>query len=222
MDAHFSPRLFEFLEQLRRHNRREWFQKNKPRYEAEARDPALRFITDAGPKLQRISAYLIADPRPNGGSLFRIYRDTRFSADKKPYKTHLGMHFPHAKAPNTVHVPGYYLHLEPENCFLAAGIWRPDTPTLFRIRSAIAARAEQWKKARRRFELEGDRLARPPHGFSATHPLIEDLKMKDYLVSVAFTDREVCGPPFLSRFAAQARAMAPLVGFLSEALGLKW
>jgi uncharacterized protein (TIGR02453 family) len=222
MPSHFTPALFDFLSQLRRHNRRNWFLKNKGRYESDVRDPALAFIADIAPRLRAISPYLVADPRPHGGSLFRIYRDTRFSADKKPYKTHTGMHFPHAKAGDDVHVPGYYFHLEPGESFLAAGIWRPDAPTTYRIRRAIVASPQRWKKAHRGFELEGDRLQRPPHGFPASHPMIEDLKWKDFLVSTALTDREICSAGFLARFARECRRMAPLVGFLSEAVGLKF
>lgn len=222
MASYFTPDLFDFLAQLRRHNRRDWFLKNKGRYESDVRDPVLRFIADLAPRLRAISPYLVADPRPNGGSLFRIYRDTRFSADKKPYKTHAGMHFPHAKAGNDVHVPGYYFHLEPSGSFLAAGIWRPDAPATYRIRRAIVAAPGRWKKACRGFELEGDRLQRPPHGFPAGHPLMEELKWKDFLVSTALTDREICAAGFLTRFTRECRRMAPLVGFLSEALGLKF
>src|SRR6202165_1193173 len=89
--SHFTPGLFDFLRQLKKNNNRDWFQKHKARYESEVRDPALRFINDVGPGLKKISPHLVADPRPVGGSLFRINRDIRFSADKSPYKPNLGM-----------------------------------------------------------------------------------------------------------------------------------
>ena len=88
--SYFTDEFFRFLRELKKNNNREWFQANKQRYEKEVRDPALQFIADFAPHLKKINSHFLADPRPNGGSLFRIYRDIRFSADKSPYKTHLG------------------------------------------------------------------------------------------------------------------------------------
>ena len=100
----FCPELFDFLRQLKRHNNRDWFAKNKQRYEEAVRDPALMFISSFGPHLRKLSPHFVADPRPTRGSLFRIYRDTRFSADKHPYKTHVGIHFSHASGKDA-HAP---------------------------------------------------------------------------------------------------------------------
>ena len=108
----------EFLGDLRRHNDRTWFNEHKERYERALREPFLEFIADAGPELRTISKNLVADPRPSGGSLFRIHRDVRFSKDKSPYKTHAGAHFPLGGRAAT---DGYYLHLEPGECFVAGG-----------------------------------------------------------------------------------------------------
>ena len=94
--AYFTPELFQFLKQLKRNNRREWFLKNKDRYEEVVKQPCLRFITDFGLRLPSISTWIVANPKPNGGSLMRIYRDTRFSPDKTPYKTNVGVSFWHA------------------------------------------------------------------------------------------------------------------------------
>src|SRR6185369_3813459 len=105
----FTRAAFAFLRELRDHNDREWFAANKQRYEKVVRDPALQFIAGFGPRLHKISPHLVADPRPVGGSMFRIYRDTRFSRDKSPYKTHLGIHFFHEKAKAAASVPGFYL-----------------------------------------------------------------------------------------------------------------
>src|SRR5881398_3856199 len=95
--SHFSPEFFKFLKSLARNNNREWFQKNKPRYERFVLTPSLRFIKDVGKELRAVSPYLVADPRPFGGSLFRIYRDMRFSRDKSPYKTNVAMEFWHRR-----------------------------------------------------------------------------------------------------------------------------
>src|SRR5438093_10430233 len=89
--SHFSPEFFKFLKSLSRNNNREWFQKNKPRYERFVLTPSLQFIKDAGKELRVVSPYLVADPRPFGGSLFRIYRVLRFSREKSPYKTNLSL-----------------------------------------------------------------------------------------------------------------------------------
>jgi uncharacterized protein (TIGR02453 family) len=219
--AFFQPELFEFLRQLKRHNDREWFAKNKARYEQVVRDPALRFIAEFQSPLSRISLHFVADPRPTRGSLFRIYRDTRFAADKRPFKTHVGMHFAHASGKD-VHAPLFYLHLEPKACFAAAGVWHPDNRTLTRIRTAIVRQPEQWAKATRKLELEGDSLTRPPRGYDPEHPFIEDLKRKDFVASVALGDEQVCSRRFMRDFAAACRTMTPLVEFTTKALGLKY
>ena len=93
--AHFGPELFRFLRELEANNRKEWFQANRGRYEEQVREPMLAFISDFGPRLRKITPYLTADPRPVGGSMFRIHRDTRFSRDKTPYKTHAAAQFRH-------------------------------------------------------------------------------------------------------------------------------
>jgi uncharacterized protein (TIGR02453 family) len=219
--GHFSPELFRFLRELAKNNSRGWFQANRERYEADLREPCLRFISDLDPLLRRVSRRLVADSRPSGGSLFRIYRDTRFSRDKSPYKTHAGMYFP-VRGGKDVHTPGFYLHVEPGGCFAAAGLWHPDSAALAKVREAIVARPATWKRARAGFPLEGDRLRRPPRGYDANHPFIEDLKRKDFVSSVRFSDKEVTSSRFLSDFVASCRKMSPLPRFLAAALDLTW
>ena len=222
-EAHFSPELFKFLKELKRSNNRAWFLANKERYEAVVREPALRFITDLGPRLPRISRYFMADPRPTGGSLMRIYRDTRFSKDKSPYKTNVGIHFSHGDSGREIHAPGFYLHLEPGRSFAAAGSWHPDPASLRRVRDAIVNRPLLWKAVlRSRLPLEGDTLTRPPQGYDPAHPFIEDLKRKDFITSVPLTDVQVASPRFLTTFAAACKTMSPLMAFLTKALGLPW
>ncbi len=154
--------------------------------------------------------------------MFRIYRDIRFSEDKSPYKTVASAHFPHHKAGKEIHVPGFYLHLEPGSCFTASGVWRPDSSTLIAIRKAIVHRDKEWKKLRQKIPLEGDRLTRPPKGFAPDHALIEDLKFKDFVTSERFTDAQVCSPKFISDLARSYKQMLPLVEFLTKALRLPW
>jgi uncharacterized protein (TIGR02453 family) len=217
----FTPELFAFLRQLKRHNNRDWFARNKPRYQQVVVEPALRFIGGFAAPLAKLSSNFVADARPMGGSLFRIYRDTRFASDKRPYKTHVGISFRHAKGKD-VHAPLFYLHLEPGGCFAAAGVWHPDNPTLTRIRAAIVRQSAEWAKISRKLELEGDSLMRPPRGYDPQHPFIEDIKRKDYVVSVALSEEQVCGASLMREFAAACKTMAPLVEFTTKALGLKF
>lgn len=224
---HFTSQLFKFLNDLRRHNHRDWFVGNKERYERAVRDPFLRFIADFALLLYSISPNFVADPRPTGGSLFRIYRDTRFSKDKSPYKTHAAAYFPHRRCSKGGHAPGFYLHLEPGGCFAGAGIWHPDSVTLTKVRIAIAERSKDWEKARRqlrahRLQIEGDQLTRVPKGYDPEHRFVDDIKRKDFVTIVDFSQRQVCSPRFLVDYLAACRRMSPLVEFLTGALDLPW
>jgi len=219
--ALFTPEIFVFLKQLKRNNDREWFAKNKERYQQCVVTPALEFIDAFAPQLHEMSPHFVADARPTRGSLFRIYRDTRFSHDKKPFKTHIGIHFSHSKGKDA-HAPVFYLHLEPGRSFAAAGIWHPDNRALTKIRTAIVSQPEEWKRVRGRLSLEGDRLKKPPRGFDPQHPFIEDLKMKDFVASVPLDEDCICAGKFLRDYAAACRKMAPLVEFTTKALGLTY
>jgi uncharacterized protein (TIGR02453 family) len=217
MPAYFSDDLFRFLKQLKRNNDREWFQRHKPEYEALVHQPALRFIAEFAGPLYEISPHLVAGSR----SLFRIYRDTRFSPDKRPYKTHLGMRFSHAG--KDVHSPGFYLHLEPGECFAAAGLWRPDAPTLLKVRTAIVSRPKEWRGVRHLLSWDDSgKLSRPPRGFPADHEFVDDLKLKDIGAAVEITEKQVCGPQFMEIVSKACSEMAPLAKFLSAAVGLKF
>jgi uncharacterized protein (TIGR02453 family) len=219
----FSPGLFEFLRDLREHNDRDWFKANKARYEESVLEPALEFVADFAPLLAELSPHFVADPRPVGGSLFRIYRDTRFSKDKTPYKTHTGISFRHEHAKD-IHAPVYYLHLDPAEVFAGAGIWHPDTTTLARIRDAIVHDPDRWTEVRDAvvgagFRLGGDMLKRAPTGYDAEHPLVDDLKRKDFIASVEIPQRSVTAPGFAEELAATWRPATPLMRFLCDATG---
>jgi uncharacterized protein (TIGR02453 family) len=226
-EAYFRPELFEFLSELRENNDRQWFQVNRERYEPAVREPFLRFIGDFGPLLERISPHFVADPRPSGGSLFRIHRDTRFSKDKSPYKTAASAHFRHVMA-RDVHAPGFYLHLEPGRVFAGVGLWHPDPPTLAMVRDAIVADPRKWKRASSdpafaaTFTPGGDRLKRPPTGYDPDHPFIEDLKRKEFVAAAPFSEEDVCRPDFMDRFAETCRVAVPFMAFLTRAVGLAW
>ncbi len=221
--ARFKPTIFKFLKDLKTNNNRDWFKENKGRYEAELKAPALNFIVDFGEHLHRISPHFRADPRANGGSLFRIYRDVRFSRDKSPYKTHTGLHFRH-EAGKTAYTPGFYLHLEPGASFVGVGLWHPDNPTLKLIRDRIVANPQAWKNAvgsqdfTKYFTVTGERLKRPPRGYDADHELVDILKLKDFTALAPLTQKQVTGPGFLDEFADLCRTGGALVKFICQAL----
>ena len=221
--AHFGRGLFRFLRELKANNDREWFQANKERYESEVKEPLLRFIADFGERLRTISRNFEADPRPMGGSMFRIYRDTRFSRDKSPYKTAAAAHFQYRHGGNDVHAPGFYLHLEPGDCMGGGGLWHPDAAALQKVRDRIVQRTKDWKAiADRGIAISGDGLKRPPAGYAPAHPFIEDLKRKDIYTMSQFSEADVCAPDFLDRYTEACRSAGPLVEFLTKALGLAW
>ena len=222
--AHFSPQFFGFFRELARNNNREWFTANKGRYEAVVQEPCLRFIRDVGAGLRTLAPHLVADARPFGGSLFRIYRDIRFSPDKSPYKTAAAMHFSYAKAKGPEHAtPGLYLHLEAGKSFAASGVWQPDAATLKKIRDRIVAKPNEWRAVRRsKAEIEGESLKRAPPGYDPNHPFALDLRRKEFVASVAFRDAEVTSPAFLQGFLEACRAMDPLNRFVAKAIGIPW
>jgi len=223
----FSPALFRFLRDLRKNNDRDWFHQHREVYEREVREPALRFIAGFAAPLRRISTHLVADPRPVGGSLFRLHRDARFSSDKRPYKTHVGIHFRHAAA-GDAHAPGLYLHLEPGDVFAGAGIWRPDGAALSEVRDAIVAAPATWRRAAggrafaARWALSGESLVRVPRGYDPEHPLADVLKRKSFIAVTGFSERDACTGDFAERLASVWREASPLLRFLTRALDLSF
>jgi uncharacterized protein (TIGR02453 family) len=221
----FQPSLFEFLEQLADHNNRPWFQENKPRYERDVLEPALAFIRAFQPRLKTISRYFVASDRRVGGSLMRVYRDTRFHKDGEPYKTNVGIQFRHEQG-RDIHAPGFYVHIAPGECFLAVGLWRPEPDVLVKVRQGIVERPDRWRRARddckfhARFYLDGNRLQRPPRGFPADHPCVEDLKRTDFIAVEDLEERDVLGKSYLNRVAASFAASRPFMRFLCAALNV--
>jgi uncharacterized protein (TIGR02453 family) len=223
----FSPGLLKFLRELSNNNSREWFEANRSRYESMMLEPAMEFIEAFAPYLRRISPNFVASTRRSGGSLFRIHRDVRFSKDKSPYKTHLGIQFRHKEAKD-VHAPGFYLHIEPRESFVGVGIWHPDSATLIKIRDAIVENPGAWKLAAygKKFgdvyRLSGDALKRPPSGYDKEHPFVEDLKRKDFIGVGMIPDRAITSDDLLSNFAAKCRSAAGFVRFLCDAVGVRF
>lgn len=225
--AYFSKHTFAFLAALAANNRREWFEAHRQEYEDAVRGPALAFIAAMADDLDRIAPHFRAVPKAVGGSLMRIHRDVRFGKDKRPYKTNIGIHFRHERAKD-VHAPGYYVHVEPGGCFVGVGLWRPESDALGKIRTALAEDGAAWVKARddkgfrQAFELAGDSLANAPRGYAKDHPLVEDLKRKDFVAMTACTDAQVTAGDFRQRVAGHFAAATPYMRFLCRALDLQF
>jgi uncharacterized protein (TIGR02453 family) len=222
--ARFTPDFFRFLGELAKNNNKTWFTANKGRYETAVRDPSLAFVRTVGPKLGSISHHLVADPRPMGGSVMRIYRDIRFSRDKSPYRTSVGIHFSHGQLDDEdEHLPGFFLHLAPADSWVHAGMWQPEPRRLLQIRKALVERPEKWKKVKAAVpEFEGETLKRAPPGFDPGHPLIEDLKRKSYTSGLSIKDSVVTRPDFPDQFVALCRSLDPLNRFLAQAIGIAY
>lgn len=223
MNVHFTPRLFAFLRDLQRHNDREWFAANRERYVADVETPMLQFIGDFAPRLRAISPAYVADRRRMGGSMFRIYRDTRFAADKSPFKTNVAARFQHEARRKVQGVPAFYLSLAPGECEGGGGVYHTPMPVLTRLRRCIADEPKQWQAViASGIEIEGEKLKRPPAGFDGKHRFVEDLKRKNVYSLIEFAEDEVTSPDFLDRYTACCERVAPLIEFQTRALGLRW
>jgi len=224
---YFTAETFAFLATLTENNTREWFKAHQDEYEKCIRTPAMQLIGDMAGELPAISPYFTAQPKKVGGSLMRVQRDTRFSRDKSPYKTNIGIQFRHERGKD-IHAPGFYLHVAEEECFLGVGLWHPDTKTLAKIREALAERSAAWlaarddKDFRRHFTLTGDSLVNPPRGFTRDHPLIEDLRRKDFIALAPLTPEQVTGVTLLPLMIERFDQAAPFMRFLCQALDLQF
>ena len=222
---YFEPSLFRFLKQLVRNNNRAWFRDNKTRYEKEVLEPSLGFIRAFRPRLKKISAYFTAIDRRSGGSLMRVYRDTRFHGAGEPYKTNVGIQFRHELG-RDIHAPGFYVHLEPGACFLAAGLWRPESAILRQVREAIVDNPARWKRARHdkkfrsSFLLDGDSLKKCPLGFSVDHPCIEDLRRTDFIAVAHLEDSATLQTEFINYVTQAFITTKPFMRFLCDAINI--
>src|SRR5882672_5217769 len=188
----FPKDYFAFFRELKAHNERGWFEANKERFRNDVQAPMSEFIAAMAPHLAKLSKEFIADPRPHGGSMFRIYRDVRFSKDKRPYKEHGACQFRH-RLGRDVHAPGCYVHLAPSEVFIGGGLWMPDADALAKIRSAIAADPIAWKKI---------------------------VTAKSFLVGRDSTENEARSQRFVDDVGACFKAAVPLVRFLCGALAV--
>ncbi len=239
-EPYFTAATFRFLRALRRNNERAWFDAHRAQYESAVKAPCLRLITDLAEPLRCISAELVASPKAVGGSLFRIHRDARFSADKRPYKTHVGMCFYHratkamtrgslgTAALGRLDAPNLYLHIEPDASMMGGGLWHPQPDTLKRIRDFLVDNPRSWTKATRAsaftrvYALSGDALVRPPRGYDPAHELVEDLKRKDFVASAPLTDDDLLRPDLVKFLVARYRPIRPMIDWLAASADLEF
>ncbi len=222
----FSIASFDFLNELSVNNDREWFKANQPRYEQQVRTPALQFIEAMQPSILALSPRLTAVPKKVGGSMMRPQRDSRFSKDKTPYKTNVGIQFRHFQGKD-VHAPGLYLHIANDGCFLGAGIWHPESKALNAIRSCIDENPNGYKKALKAltqagFNMEGSQLIRPPKGYDKTHPMLNELKRKDFIAIKPISIEQVCAADFSQFCSTEFEHCQQLMRYLCFALDLDY
>ena len=224
---YFSRQTFDFLSALAENNNRTWFETHLQEYEIAVRTPALAFISDMAKEMPAISPHFRALSKKVGGSLMRIQRDIRFGKDKTPYKTNIGIQFRH-EVGKDIHAPGFYVHIEPDNCFVGVGLWRPDADALFKIRAAIVKHGDAWVAARddkifmTYFTPEGDVLAKSPRGFAKDHPLLEDIKRKDFISLAELRPSTVTSKNFLPQVTERFRQATPFMRFLCKALDIRF
>ena len=221
---HLRESTRQFLIDLAANNGRQWFDANRPRYEEARAD----FISLIGILLHEIEKF---DPSLAGqeakNSVFRIYRDTRFSKNKTPYKTNIGIQFRHERAKD-VHSPGFYVHIAPEEVFIGVGMWRPDPDSLRAIRERIAAKPAEWQrtvgeaKFKRKFELGGEVLTRPPRGFDKEQECIEDIKRKSFIAVQSLAVEDCLNPQFQRKVETAFKAGTPYMQFLCKAVGVQF
>ena len=224
MSISLDKNLFTFLEELKRNNNREWFAANKDRYEAEVTSPLLDFIVAMAAELETISPYYEAIPKKTGGSLFRVYRDVRFSKDKTPYKTHAACQFRHrlGKA-----MPEFYLHIDTDQIMLGGGIWMPSSEVLFNIRDRIRQKPQQWQNLlddphmSSHFEaICHNSLTRPPKGFAKDLPFINHIKCRSFFALRREPIEFALQENFVKDVAKTFKASTPLMVFLCKAIGI--
>lgn len=226
-NPYFTPDCMKFLHDIAKNNNRDWFAENKRVYEDMVRTPAFRFIADMADDLAILSPHFLALPKKVGGSLMRIFRDVRFGKDKRPYKTNVGIQFRHEQGKD-VHAPGFYVHIEPGECFVGVGIWRPDSLALGKIRDRICEHGDKWQSAinekafKKHFELSGDALTNGPRGYAKDHPLIHDLKRKDFIAISRIDDDSVLSAQFRKQVLDRYKAADSYMQFLCQALELRY
>jgi uncharacterized protein (TIGR02453 family) len=217
----FNQKALDFLRQLKRNNRREWFEARRELYESELKAPMLALIDKL---TQSMMDYAPGHVRPAAKCMLRIYRDTRFSADKTPYKTHLAAWWSRSGMEKTSG-SGYYLHISPTELLVAAGVYMPPKEQLYAIRRHLLEHHGEFKrlmearKVRTKMQPHDPAaLTRPPKGFPAEHPAIEWIKWRQWGVFAILPADLVLKPSLAKTVDTYFRLSQPLVDFLNEPL----
>lgn len=216
-----SPSTLTFLDNVAKNNNREWFAEHKGEYDV-ARENVLSLVQSLIPELAKIDPLLSAAADPKK-SLMRIYRDVRFSKNKDPYKTNFGIWFSaYSKGGDE---PGYYLHLQPGNCFIAGGYWMPDATHLKLIRQEIDYNSSDFlkvlneKQFAANFQLSTENtLKKAPKGYDPDDPNIAYLKLKSFEVVKRIPDEELYHPSITNKLVGTFKIIYPLVAFLRNAI----
>ena len=228
----FSTATLTFLRGLKRHNERAWFEAHRAEYEAVVQQPMRQLIEELDVRLARLAPEIIGDPKR---SMFRIYRDIRFSADKSPYKTHAACWLYHRDGSRAVGREaagggaGFYFQIAPGDSFLGGGMWMPPREALLTLRESIAEDPKQFtriatdRRLLRRFGglSEEAVLRRVPRGFAPDHPAARWLKFQSFVMGRALTDAQVVSARLPALLEADFRLMLPLVRWINGALGLR-
>ena len=221
MASPFTPKTLSFLRSLKRNNDREWFRARKPEYERHVRGPMIALLERLAVDLRRFAPDLVADPKV---SMYRIYRDTRFSEDKSPLKTHVAAHFPSRRFGKSGGA-GLYLEVAPGWVWMGGGLYMPSSPELRAVREHIASTHPRLHRmvASRRFTgavgaIDGERLTRVPRGYLPDHPAATYLQFKQFLAGREYPAAFAASPRFYPELLEVFRAVAPVVAFLNEAL----
>lgn len=221
MAPRFPPEALRFLRGLKRNNRREWFEKRRDVYETRVRQPMLECIAQLAADFRGFAPELVASPKT---SMYRIYRDIRFSANKAPYKTHVAAVFPTRGLPKHEGA-GLYFHVGVDEVWVGGGMYAPKTPQLQAVREHIAENPRRLKAIvespgfrRTVGRLEGERLVRVPRGFPATHEAAEYLKFRQFLAGREWPPEFAASPRFYLALIDVFRQVAPLVRFLNQPL----
>ena len=219
----FTPKFFEFFQGLTKNNNRDWFNEHKPDYQQAVAQPMCAFVEAMGPRLRKISPHFVADPRAHGGSMFRIYRDVRFSKDKRPYKLHAACQFRHELG-RDAHTVGFYVHVSLEEAVFGGGIWLPPKEELLKIRQNIVDNPHAWRQIRTNRQIKklfggigGDGLKRPPRGFDPEHEHIEDLKRKSFFLMRREPAEIALDDGFIDEVEKTFRAAMPLMDYIAYA-----
>ena len=218
---HFSPEGIAFLRNLARHNDRAWFTPRKAVFEAELKEPMLAVIRRVTEAMERFAPDFV---RPAEKCLFRIYRDTRFSADKKPYKTHIAAWWALQGLEKTSGA-GYYFHVDAKEVRVAAGAWMPEKDQLAAIRLWLGEHHAEFRKllekpvVRSTFaEFDGNALTRPPKGFDADHPAIDLIRCRQWGLSTGLPVEAALDPKFPATLVRHFKLASPVVDALNEAI----